>query len=256
MSSKSPARSTLGVLLLAGGFFFLAGLPAGAAPETTWVYFNDTFEQPGWTVGDRLSRTPNDGWTGSDNNSTSTVQIKDARRLGGSQSLYLRDGDKVYSSNATKDWNFNITEGYFEFLFRSAKSPLDDSGSGNFAINFLNTGATTRNFGLTWSDVDGFSVINAFGGKMRRIGYSKINYIPDTWTTIRITFNEATDSASVSINGVVIPELTVSSEETNVLWHAGKVQIVTGYSTATGHSGYFDDITAVAKVPAAATVAR
>ena len=225
------------------------------------TYLSEGFEGTTWSANQQLNGTvfagtDGNAWKGNDNNNASSlvVQAKTTTAVSGSQSLFIRDGSGSLTPNAQVDWGATIsTSGYFEFSFRNASAGGVSTTTGNYGITFINTGGTTINFKFTFSDTSGFQLTNSVGVALKTVSYAAAGYTPGDWTTFRVNFNEAENTASVSMNGTSIAGLSISTGEADgTLWQAGKVQITAGSNAGVGIAGYFDNITAAA-VPEPAT---
>lgn len=178
------------------------------------------------------------------------MQSRSTTAFAGTQSLFIRDGSGSQTPFAQTDWGTNVGSaatgaGFFEFSFRNADAAGNSTTTGNYAVTFISTAGSSRNFGFTFSDTTGISLTNAAGTAIKNVSYATAGYAPGNWVTFRINFDEATNTAGVSLNGNSIAGLTVSAGEADaVLWQAGRIQLTAGSSAAFGVSGYFDNFTA------------
>lgn len=242
------SRGVLAILALAAGI---------TGPLHAQVFFTESFEAPTWAVNQRLTGTAFDSWTGNDNNNINSlvVQARSTTASDGAQSLFIRDGSGSATPFAQTDWGTNLGTvdtgpGYLEFSFRNADTAGNPTTTGNYAVTFISTAGSTRNFGLTLSDTAGISLTNAAGSVVKNVSYATAGYSPGAWVTFRVDFNEVTNTAGVSLNGNSISGLSVLAGEADaVLWQAGKVQITVGSNAGFGIAGYFDDFTAAVSVP-------
>jgi hypothetical protein len=201
-----------------------------------------------WPSAQRLSSTAYDGWTGNDNNTTrqsrgvaspagSPLEI-------GSQSLFLFDNDATTNPNAQFNLESNLATGYLEFSLRR-----ETGTSGSIYLRFRDIGSSTNNMQLYINQGSSTIRFVAYEGGTatvdNSVSYETAGYTDFAWSTFRIYFDEAAQTASVFVNGTLVSGLSITGTSGLAL-RAGNFVFLAGDTTSINVGAYIDNVTVTA----------
>jgi hypothetical protein len=164
------------------------------------------------------------------------------KAFAGTQSLYLYDNLNTAPSSVSYDFGETLTKGYLEFSIQRRQS---STGNGGTYVYFRDTGSGTTNFSMAISS--SITLFGPTGTSLVAETATNAGYTSSSnWYTFRISFDESTNTASVSLNGTSIGALSVSSGSfDSVNWRAGQIEIRAGTNSTTLTSAYIDNVSVV-----------
>lgn len=226
--------------------FATAALGLAAAES---VVFSENFEAPAWQAGRELladTALPN-GWSGNHDGTTLVSKISGPVG-GGTQSLYLQDGDASAVPDAVRDFGRNLSKGHIQFDWYRPASATD-----NLYVYCMDSGVPwTPNFVLSLSPT-GIAITRMRGAPDKTVTFASLGVRESLgkWHSVRMTFDNAAGTLDVALNGKSVAELAVTRADSGayavIPWRVGRIRFVAGYgaSAASSVAGHFDNIEVV-----------
>lgn len=219
MSVAKSFRPQAAGLILASSF-----LLAGGASHASLI-FSDSFE------GDTPGANPMN--FGVAEPSETNVVIVDTEASDGLQSVFLSDDSATQNPNVSRDLGVNYSTSTLHFNFKEAAG----SGAISFRVDMTNTGTGTKNFDLL---LTGSNVVlrNPGGSTLISAALSAGNYQSGEWNAFDLLLSDGMDQARVWVNGTEV----IDYSNAGINWGAGRFAMNMGFSSATGRSGYVDNV--------------
>lgn len=209
-----------------------------------------TSPSPGYTVGNLGTQG---GWVSTLNNGggtgVSTITVSNAQAYAGTQSLLIYDNNTANRPLASYTLASNFAAG----TFSDAVLQLAGTPDASFYMNFYTTaGAAT--FSLWYAPAANAGTITLYrgtGGTSLGSYTANLSTTFDSWSTFGITFDEASNTAAVRLNGTQI----ITSSDTTTNWTIGKVELSVGYGGGTNLGYYFDNVAVVPEPSSVSSIA-
>lgn len=226
--------------------FAVAGLAPAVAQS---VVFSENFEAPAWQAGREFvaeTALPN-GWSGNHDGATLVAKISGPVG-GGTQSLYLQDGDANAVPQAVRDLGRTLSKGHVQLDWYRPASATD-----NLYVYFMDSGVPwTPNFVLSLSPA-GIAITGLRGAPDKAVTFASLGIREPLgkWHSVRVSFDNTAGTLEVAVNGKSVAGLAVTRSDSGayaiIPWRVGRIRLVAGYgaSAADSVAGYFDNIEVV-----------